>query len=140
MLVQGSQKKKVYFKVHFTLQDKRCDKVRLSVRPSLAKAGLSFMKLQPSGFQILNCTLLGGKMKGALVLITVLVFASMTESFSARWAKNRVKPFHHLKALNRLKTAVAQGRYILQKYSKKQYMNKHCEILVSYSDEERNCM
>ena len=60
-------------------------------------------------FQILNCTLLGGKMKGALVLITVLVFASMTESSSARWAKNRVKAFHHLKALNRLKTAVAQG-------------------------------
>jgi len=45
-------------------------------------------------------------MKGALVLITVLVFASMTESFSVRWAKNRVKAFHHLPPH---KTAVAQG-------------------------------
>ena len=45
-------------------------------------------------------------MKGALVLITVLVFASMTESSSARWVKNRVKAFHHLQSH---KTAVAHG-------------------------------
>ena len=49
-------------------------------------------------------------MKGAPVLITVLVFSFMTEPSAARWAKNRVKAIqiHHLKA------AVAQGTLIIQ--------------------------
>ena len=39
-------------------------------------------------------------MKGALVFITVLVFASMTEAFSGRWAKNRAKGFRHRNAFH----------------------------------------
>ena len=39
-------------------------------------------------------------MKGVLVLITVLVFASMTEAFSGRWAKNREKGFRHRNAFH----------------------------------------
>ena len=49
-------------------------------------------------------------MKGAFVLMTVLVFSSMTEPSAASWAKNRVKAFqiHHFKA------AVPQGTLIIQ--------------------------
>ena len=49
-------------------------------------------------------------MKGAFVLMTVLVFSSMTEPSAARWAKNRIKAIqiHHFTA------AVAQGKLIIQ--------------------------
>ena len=49
-------------------------------------------------------------MKSAPFLVTVLVCTSMTEAFSAKWAKNQVKAIQ----IYHFETAVAQGIHFIQ--------------------------
>ena len=66
-------------------------------------------------------------MKGALLLIGLMVCASMTEASSPRWAKKQVKPITN----RHFKTNVAKGMYVCNYVL---YKTSTAKVFLSCSD------